>query len=216
MRRNVATLRHQLRHFRNVGVVGTAIGTMALAAVLSGCSSSASTTSTTVASTPTTTAKSTTSKVVAAPIGYMVDTQADSTHGPVTPAKFDQWIGAGSASTYHFTDGYDVTYGNTATSETIEVTLYTFASPADATAFLNALVQQAPATSLSPTTTSIASIPGSTVLTSTKAGSDSFYLTDVIAQKNDTVLFVEYANDSPPNGMAPAFTSVVDAQYAKL
>ena len=221
MRRSQSAVGRAYRRVRRFGAGGATVGVIVLTAMLAGCSSSGSTATTTSKAPPTTTgtsttvAAATTSKVVPAPIGYAVETQG-TTNGPITAPAFDKAVGTGSAASYHFTDGYDVTYANTATDESIEVTLFTFETPADASAFLGAVVQVAPAASLAPKWTTLLSLPGSTVLTSTKAGSDGFYVTDVMAQKYNHVMVLEYANDSPPNGMPPALASAVHAQYHKL
>jgi len=87
------------------------------------------------ASTKITTTRSVTSRVIRAPIGYMESSGSGVTNGPVSRAAFDQWIGTGSSAAYGYVGGYDVTYNNTATSESIEVTLFSFHSHADAEAF---------------------------------------------------------------------------------
>jgi hypothetical protein len=137
-------------------------------------------------------------------------------NGPITPQDFDKKIGAGAASSTHFLHGYDVTYDSNFTSESIDSTLFTFPSSADASGFLPQVLGNAPAADLAPTRSSLSSIPGSVVLTGTKAGSDGFYLIDVLAQKGPTIMAVEYSNNSAPTGVPDVLSTSASKQYALL
>ena len=68
-------------------------------------------------------------------------------------------IAYGGPARTHFLHGYDVTYSSNTTGEAIESTLFTFASPADASGFEPQVVGDVQAASLSPTTGSLTSIP---------------------------------------------------------
>jgi len=155
-------------------------------------------------------------QVIPAPAGYAPSTSADTPDGPVTVAEFDKVVGAGAAATYHFKQGYDVTYDNSSTNESVEVTLLTFDSTADATRFVPLSILNATATSLSPTHSTLSAIPASAVLSATKAGSDGFYYTDVVALKGNTIMMLEYADDSPYSGVPDVLTTAAEAQYASL
>jgi hypothetical protein len=168
------------------------------------------------ASTKISTTRSVTSRVIRAPIGYMESSGSGVTNGPVSRAAFDQWIGTGSSAAYGYVGGYDVTYNNTATSESIEVTLFSFHSHADAAAFGSVAPGGWGASSLTPVTKTIRAIRGSVVEIGTKAGSDGFYLVDAIATKGDTAMIVEYANSSKPNGIPKPLASAVASQYSRL
>jgi hypothetical protein len=137
-------------------------------------------------------------------------------NGPKTPQDFDKAVGAGAASSTHFLHGYDVTYGSKFTDESIESTLFTFASSADASGFVPQVLGNSGAANLSPTRSTLTSLPGSVVLTGTKAGSDGFYLIDVVAQKGSTIMAVEYSNDSVPTGIPDVLSTSSSKQYALL
>lgn len=74
-------------------------------------------------------------KVVPPPAGFTLARGVDVHNGPMTPAAFNRWIGASNlAAKLHFIRGYDVTYYSTTNADSIEVTLFQFVTPADATA----------------------------------------------------------------------------------
>lgn len=158
------------------------------------------------------------SQVIRAPIGYQTSTASGVTNGPVTPAAFDQWIGPGSSNSYGYVGGYDVTYNSTASSESIEVTLFSFHSHADAAAFRDVAMSLWGASSQAPARRTIRAISGSVVEVGSKAGSDGFYVTDAFAAKSDTVMIIEYANTTKPkpNGIPKVLTSVAVSQYSRI
>jgi hypothetical protein len=135
-------------------------------------------------------------------------------NGPISPTRFNSLVGTDAASSTGFVHGYDVTYESSITDESIESTLLTFATPADASAFEPAVVDAAGAANLSPRKSTLASIPGSTLLTGTIAGSDGFYVIDVIAIKGSTVMQIEYANDAALTGLPDILTRSASEQYA--
>jgi hypothetical protein len=162
---------------------------------------------------PTSSPSAVPSYVLPAPPGYAV--------GPgsglvITSQDFNKAIGTGSATSTHFLHGYDITYESNATSESIESTLLTFASSADASGFLPQALEKAGAASLAPTRTSLSSIPGSVVLRSSKAGSDGFYLIDVIAPNGPTIMELEYASNLAPTGIPDVLSTATAKQYALL
>jgi Domain of unknown function (DUF4190) len=154
--------------------------------------------------------------VLPTPDGYEVETGNGTTNGPITPSVFDQHVGSGAAEAAHFVSGYDITYSNKVTDESIESTLLTFSSPADAAGFEPALITNAGSANLAPVKSTLGSIPGSTLLTSTKAGSDGFYVIDLFAIKGSTVMVIEYANDGPPNGVPDVLRTSAIQQYNRL
>ncbi len=153
------------------------------------------------------------SYVLPAPAGYAVSPGAGL---PITSRDFDKAIGTGWASSTHFLHGYDVTYESKSTSESIESTLLTFASSTDASGFQPQALGKVGAAGLPATRSSLSSIPGSVVLTSTKAGSDGFYLIDVVAQKGPTIMDVEYSDNSAPTGIPDVLSTATSKQYALL
>jgi hypothetical protein len=134
----------------------------------------------------------------------------------INSQDFDKAVGKGSASSTHFLHGYDIIYESNSTSESIESTLLTFASSADASGFQPQALAKAGAARLAPARSSFSSIPGSVVLTSTKAGYDGFYLTDVVAQNGPTIIDIEYASNSAPTDIPDVLSSAVSKQYALL
>ncbi len=151
-----------------------------------------------------------------APTGYQLDTESGTTNGPVTPSNFDQIVGAGAAEATHFLHGYDITYGSNFTDESVESTLLTFASPADAAGFEPAAIANSDASGQAPSRSTLSSIPRSVLLTATKADSDGFYVIDVIAIKGPTLMVVEYANDATPAGVPDVLSMSATEQYGRL
>ena len=141
------------------------------------------------------------SEVIPAPIGYQVSSGTGGAPLSITPDLFDQAVGAGSTASYGFVNGYDITYDSTATSEALEVTLFRFHSSAEAKAFSLAEMSQSPAASLSPGHAKIHGIKASSVLVSTKAGSDGFYEVDAFAVNGSMVMFMEYSNTAAPTSV---------------
>ncbi len=194
-------------------VTAIAFGVAVLVGLLGGWSAAAGAS---VATSTRSATGSVTPRVIHAPIGYQIATGSGATNGPVTPAAFDSWIGTGSTAAYGYVGGYDVTYDNTATSESIEVTVFSFHSHPDAAAFTAAAMTGWGAASLAPETKAIRAIRGSTVQVATKAGSDGFYLVDAFAKKGDTVMIIEDANTVKPDAVPPALKSAAVSQYALL
>ena len=157
------------------------------------------------------------SSVLPAPNGYEVDSDG-TTNGPITPNEFDKLVGVGAAASTHFLSGYDITYGSNFTDETIESTYLTFPSPADASGFEPALVENRDIGQLSPVKGSFSSIPGSEVLSSTKADLDGFWLIDILAIKGSTLMMVEYANDpaAAPSSVPEVLSQSAIQQYERL
>ena len=75
-------------------------------------------------------------KVVPAPAGFALAQGVGVHNGPMSAARFNQWTGGGNlAASLHFVRGYDVTYDSNTSADTIEVTLFQFATAADAASF---------------------------------------------------------------------------------
>ena len=72
-------------------------------------------------------------KVVPAPSGFTLSQSPDVHNGPISAADFNQYWG--DPASLHFARGYDVTYDSNDASDSIEVTLFQFATPADAANF---------------------------------------------------------------------------------
>ena len=72
-------------------------------------------------------------KVVPAPAGFTLLQSSDVHNGPMNAADFNHYWG--DPASLHFVRGYDVTYDSNDASASIEVTLFQFATPADAADF---------------------------------------------------------------------------------
>ena len=190
-----------------------ALGAMALVGLVGGWSTGSGASNLSSAKLVT---RSGTVRVIPAPIGYQVETQSGTTNGPISRSAFDAEVGSGSTTSFGFVKGYDITYGSTATSESVEVTLFVFHSPSGAAAFNNAAMTFWGASGLAPATKAIRSIPGSTVQIATKPGSDGFYLVDAFARKGDESVVVEYANTVKPNGVPQPLKAALVSQYSRL
>jgi hypothetical protein len=165
---------------------------------------------------PTTAAADLQARLIPAPFGYQASTSNPG--GPETPALFDHDTGAGNAQSLGFVFGYNQGYDSTLSNESVNVALAKFTTPNGPTMLMQNITQGVlgGAASLSPTRSTMASIPGSIVLTSTKAGTDGFWVSDVFAQKGKYLMMVEYANDSAIGSLPSALTQAALNQYSRL
>jgi uncharacterized membrane protein YgcG len=84
-------------------------------------------------------------KVVPAPAGFALSQSADVHNGPMSAAEFNRWNSASNlAAQLHLIRGYDVTYDSNTNRDSIEVTLFQFATPADAANFKAGFVPGGP------------------------------------------------------------------------
>jgi hypothetical protein len=151
------------------------------------------------------------SKLIPPPSGYQVNTQSGVTNGPITPAKFDENVGQpGAAESFHLVSGYDQSYLSTVSAETIEILLFRFTSSDGAVAFARVAPKTGLVTELDRTEGTIPSIPGSVLIDSTKPGNDGFYVHQILAQKGNFVVAMEYATDTA--GPLPTFAANIAAQ----
>jgi hypothetical protein len=129
---------------------------------------------------------------------------------------FDEQAGQpGAAASFHFISGYDQAYDSVASSESIETLLFQFASEDGAAAFARVAPQTGLVTELDHTQGTVQSIPGSTLVSSTKAGSDGLYVHQILAQKGTHFMAMEFA--TPTAGPLPKFVSdFATQQYAAL
>jgi uncharacterized membrane protein YgcG len=72
-------------------------------------------------------------KVVPAPAGFTLSQSSDVPNGPMNAAGFNRYWA--DAASLHFAGGYNVTYDSNDGSASIYVTVFQFATPADAAAF---------------------------------------------------------------------------------
>jgi hypothetical protein len=148
--------------------------------------------------------------LVPAPAGFEPSTASGVTNGPIDRAAFDKQLGSGSATTLHFVDGFDQTYDSTTGNDSVDVTLFDFASPADGAQFLQSYGPGGQAQKESP----FPGIAGAVEYNATQATSDGTYDHTVAAAKGSRVMIVSYLNDAsaPPTLLATLATQ----QYARL
>jgi hypothetical protein len=150
-----------------------------------------------------------TAKVVPAPPGFALSQGADAHNGPMSAADFNLYMGSGNlAAGLHFVRGYDVTYDNPSTGDSIEVTLFQFATPADATIFKAGWVPGGPVNSKADPV-----IPGADDYDSTSANQGT-YDHGVIATKGNRAFVIDYANGSA--APVPLVERMARQQYAAL
>jgi len=148
-------------------------------------------------------------KIVPAPSGFMPTQAADVPNGPMSAPDFNRWNHTSNlAAQLHFIWGYDVTYDSTTSSDSIEVTLFQFATPAGATAFKTGFVPGAPISSRAD-----AVIPGADDYDSTSAYQGS-YVHGVIATKANLAFVIDGATGSAAK--VPLVEKMARQQYAAL
>jgi hypothetical protein len=146
-------------------------------------------------------------KVVPAPSGFTLSQPSDVLNGPISPADFDQYWG--DPASLHFARGYDVTYDREGdASDSIEVTLFQFATPADAAAFKADWVPGTPVKSKADPV-----IPGADDYDSTSPDQGT-YTHGVIATKGNWAFVIEDIN--PTDAPVPLVETMARQQYAAL
>jgi hypothetical protein len=127
----------------------------------------------------------------------------------MTAAGFNQYMGAGNlAASLHFVRGYDVTYDSNTTSDSIEVTLFQFATPADAASFKADFTPGGPITSKADPV-----IPGGDDYDST-APSQGTYDHGVIATKGNLAFVIDGLTGSAAS--VPLVETMARQQYTAL
>lgn len=130
-------------------------------------------------------------------------------NGPLSAAGFNQWMGAGNlAASLHFVRGYDVTYDSNTNSDSIEVTLFQFATPADAANFKAGFTPGGPISSRADPV-----IPGGDHYDST-APSQGTYDHGVIAARGNPAFVIDYLTASAAR--LPVVETMARQQYAAL
>ncbi len=148
-------------------------------------------------------------KVVPAPSGFTLSQAADVHNGPMSAADFNRWNSTSNlAAQLHFIRGFDVTYDSNTNSDSIEVTLFQFATPADATDFKAGFVPGGPISSRAD-----AVIPGADDYDSTSAYQGS-YDHGVIAAKKSLVFVIDEVTGSAAK--VPLVEKMARQQYAAL
>jgi uncharacterized RDD family membrane protein YckC len=148
-------------------------------------------------------------KVVPAPAGFALLQFTGVHNGPISAADFDQNMGAGNlAASLHFVRGYEVTYASNTSDDTIELTLFQFATPADAASFKADLSQGGPASSRADPV-----IPGGNDYDSTTSDQGT-YDHGVIATKGNLAFVIDYLTGS--TARAPLVETMARQQYAAL
>jgi hypothetical protein len=148
-------------------------------------------------------------RAVPAPAGFALSQAADLHNGPMSAAGFNRWTNTSHlAAQLHFIRGYDVTYDSTTNSDSIEVTLFQFATPADATVFKAGLLTGGPITSRAD-----AVIPGADDYDTTSPYQGT-YDHGVIATTGNLVFVIDDATGSPAK--VPLVKKMARQQYATL
>jgi hypothetical protein len=127
-------------------------------------------------------------------------------NGPMSAADFDQYWG--DAASLHFVRGYDVTYDSNDASASIEVTLFQFATPADAAAFKASYEPGVPVKSKADSV-----IPGADDYDSTSPDQGT-YTHGVIATKGNRAFVIEDITFGA--APAPLVKMMARQQYAAL
>jgi hypothetical protein len=145
-------------------------------------------------------------KVVPAPSGFTLSQSSDVHNGPISRADFDQYWG--DPASLHFAGGYDVTYDSSDASDSIEVILFRFATPADVAAFKADWVPGIPVKSKADPV-----IPGADDYDSTSPD-QGIYTHGVIATKGNRAFVIEDTNFSA--APVPLVETMARQQYAAL
>jgi hypothetical protein len=146
-------------------------------------------------------------KVVPAPAGFTLSqSSSDVPNGPMGTADFNQYWGDPASN--HFVRGYNVTYDNNDASDSIEVTLFQFTTPADAAAFKDGYDPGVPVKSKADPV-----IPRADDYNSTSPDQGT-YAHGVIATKGNRAFVVEDINFSA--APVPLVETMARQQYAAL
>ncbi len=191
----------------------TATAMAALVTVTSACggpsTSSTAVNSTTQGSSPMSGNGGLGTKVVQAPSGFTLSQAADVHNGSMSAADFNRWNSTSNlAAQLHFIRGYDVTYDSNTNSNSIEVTLFQFDTPADATAYKAGFAPGGPISSRAD-----AVIPGADDYDSTSAFQGS-YDHGVIATKGNLAFDIDEVTGSAAK--VPLVEKIARQQYAAL
>ena len=143
-------------------------------------------------------------KVVPAPAGFTLSPYVH--NGPMSPADFNKYWG--DPASLHFARGYDVFYDSNNASDSIEVALLQFATPADAAAFKADSMLGLPAKRKADPV-----IPGADDYDTTSPDQGT-YTHDVIATKGNRAFVIEDINSSA--APVPLVERMARHQYAAL
>jgi hypothetical protein len=147
-------------------------------------------------------------KVVPAPAGFALSQDPNERSGPMNAAGFNTYMGSGDlAAGLHFAGGYDVFY-DSPDGDIIEVTLFQFATPNDATLFQTGWVPGGPVNSKADPF-----IPGAEDFDSTTVDQDSADH-GVIAIKGNMAFVIDDVTSS--TAPVPLVETMARQQYAAL
>jgi hypothetical protein len=149
------------------------------------------------------------SRIVPPPLGFSLSQRVEADNGTITSADFDQYFSnPDAAASLHCLTGYELTYDNNQTRDSILITLLQFATPADASTFKSGFSAGGPTTSKADPV-----IPGADDYdaTATDAGT---YDHGVIATKGAEVFVIEYFDGTAP--AVPLVATLARQQYASL
>ena len=127
------------------------------------------------------------SQIVPPPLGFSLSQRVEADNGTLTGADFDRYVSdPGAAANLHYLTGYELTYDNNQTRDSILITLLQFATPADASAFQGGFSAGGPTTSEPGP-----AIPGADDFDATAADAGT-YDQGVIATKGPRVFVLDY------------------------
>jgi hypothetical protein len=150
------------------------------------------------------------SELVQSPDGFAVSQDPAVPNGTINASAFDAFVNTkGAATDLHYVNGYSITYDAVQSSDSVGLSLFQFATAADAAGFLTGF-------SLGPQikTAFDHAIPGAQTFDSTTADSSGTYQHGVLAAKGDIVIIIDYSSGSPAR---PALVDSMAAQeYERL
>jgi hypothetical protein len=145
-------------------------------------------------------------KVVPAPSGFTLSQSPYVPNGPMSAAVFNRYWD--DPISLHFVRGYNLAYDSNNASDSIEVTLFQFATPADATSFKADFVSGGPVKLKADPV-----IPGADDYNSTSPDQGT-YTHGVIATKDNRAFVIEDTNASA--APVPLVETMARQQYAAL
>ena len=149
------------------------------------------------------------SRIVPPPLGFSLSQRVEADNGTITSADFDQYFSnPDAAASLHYLTGYELSYDNNQTRDSIQITLLQFATPAEASTFKSGFSAGGPTTSkVDP------AIPGADDYDATAADAGT-YDHGVIATKGAEVFVIDYFDGTAPP--VPLLANLARQQYASL
>ena len=149
------------------------------------------------------------SRIVPPPVGFSLSQRVEADNRSMTGADFDQFVSnPNAAASLHYVTGYELTYDNNQTRDSIQITLLQFTTPADASTFQSGFSIGGPSSSKA-----VPAIPGADDYDATAAEAGT-YDHGVIATKGAEVFVIDYFDGTAPP--VPLAETLARLQYATL